>query len=850
MTNIDLRGNWLLRKSDDDAINNAQLPGCNYLDLMDNKIIDDVFYGSNEKKYFEVAESDWIYSKKFHVKKDFTNNDFIFLNISGLDTIADIYINNSLIGSGENAYIDYRFDIKNYLNFGENEIKIYFYSPVKYIQKKNKEDKAFYNSNGLDGYTHIRKPAYHFGWDWGPTLPPSGISGDINITAFKKGYINDFKITQEHNEGKVKININAQVLSNDIDISAFKVIIKLFAPDNCEIESKELSLKDNNISASFDVANPVLWFPNGFKDNDIKPLYQIKAQLFRNDEIEDERALKIGLRTIEHDTAPDNFGTQFAFKVNGTRIFCKGANWIPTDSFVTRTTSKQLEYLIKSMADANMNMIRIWGGGYYGSNELYDLCDKYGILVWQDFQFACHPYPLYNENLLETAIKEVEDNVKRIRHHASLALWCGNNEIEMMFALWMFKKRYIDSQRKFFYEILPQKIREFDDITPYWPGSPASGKFLKNVNADDCGDKHMWAVWHGLQPFTFYQKKYPRFLSEFGFESLPDMDTIRSFAEEGDFYMTSPVMSNHQKCASGNGKILYYMVKNYYIPKAFEDLVYISQLSQAESIRYAVEHQRRNSGRCNGTLYWQLNDCWPVNSWSSIDYSGKWKALHYYSKRFNSPIAFSFLKKKQDLTIHCYNENDTQFSGKVVWKIIDFDGRVLDNGETTCNLNTNEVKKSVIIDIKKYKKQEDSIVLTATLLDDVGNEVYSQTFNFVKERLLKLKKPNIETQLSIAQNELKITLKSDTFVKSVMLHLKDIKEPFTDNFFDLIPYEPKTVAIKLDNEVNLNECKNLLTIRSLNLVERKYSRFKELLIVSKTALNPMNIIKKIVYLFT
>ena len=846
MINIDLSGNWILRKSDENTLIMGKLPGCNYLDLMSNKIIDDVFYGANEKQYLWVAESDWEYSKKFHVNKDLLKCDYIFLNISGLDTIADIYLNSNIIGRGENAYIDYKLDIKNFIKSGENEIKIYFHSPVKYIKEKNKADKALYNINGISGYSHIRKPAYHFGWDWGPILPPSGVSGGVNITAYKSGYIEDFAVTQNHSESKVKVTVNSQmVIVNDDSMSKFRAIFTLFAPDNKVIESKEIALIDKNITVIFDVDNPMLWYPNGFRE-DIKPLYRISAEFLCNDEILDEKDLKIGLRSIELDIAPDNYGRQFAFIINGKRIFCKGANWIPTDSFVTRTTMAQLEYFIKSMADANMNMIRIWGGGYYGSDKLYDLCDKYGILVWQDFQFACQPYPLYNESLLKSAIREVEDNVKRIRHHASLALWCGNNEIEMMFALWMFKKGYVDSQYKFFYQILPQKIKELDNVTPYWQSSPASGEYLKKVNADDCGDKHMWAVWHGLQPFKYYQKKFPRFLSEFGFESLPDMDTIRSFAKESDFYMSSPVMKNHQKCASGNGKILYYMVDNYYIPKAFDDLVYVSQLSQAESIRYAVEHLRRNNGRCNGALFWQLNDCWPVNSWSSIDYSGKWKALQYYSKRFNSPVAFSFLKQKESLAIHCYNESDTRFNGNMVWEIIKFDGEVLDRGETTCNINTNEVKQAIIINIKKYKKQKNSVVFVAKLFDLVGKEVYSQTFCFVKERLLKLKEPNIEKQISIEHNELKITLKSHTFVKSVMLHLQGITEPFSDNYFDLLPNEHKTVTVNLDKQINIDE---RLTIRSLNSVERKYSRIRELMIVSKTACSPINVIQKIAYWF-
>lgn len=841
-----------MRRSDEpDRKIRARIPGCNYLDLMREGIIEDVFHGANERLYRWVGEKDWIYSRQFTVDGRMLDHDFVFLSISGLDTIADIHINGELVGRGKNAYVDHRFDIKGRLLAGVNEIIIYFHSPVKYISAKQRQDPFPRNYNGLTGFPHLRKPAYHFGWDWGPLLPPSGISGGIHISAFKCGYINDFIVRQHHLEDRVRLDMSMEtVRSDDAPGCELALLCKISGPDGREISTRKVSFTTDRVNWMMDIAHPELWYPNGYREVETQPLYRIELLLEDGGKTRDGRQYTIGLRTVELDRSDDRWGQTFAFKVNGRKFFCRGANWIPTDSFVTRTDAARLECLVRDMARANMNMVRVWGGGYYGSEDFFDLCDKYGLLVWQDFQFACAPYPLHDHDFLREVFREVDDQVRRLRHRASLALWCGNNEIEMMSPAWMIKRRFIKSTEEFFYHELPQRVGKLDPDTPYWYGSPSGGKHLRDVNSDDVGDTHLWNVWHGLQPFSYYQRRMTRFCSEFGFQSLPDIDTIETFAPPEDLDMASEVMNAHQKCASGNETILYYMASQFLIPASFRDLIFVSQLIQAESIKSAVEHFRRNKGRCNGALYWQLNDCWPVNSWSSIDYYGRWKALHYYARRFNRPLALSFLQERRKTKICVYSEKEDVFEGFLGWKIVGFDGEVWARGTETLVLKFDETYTKTL-DTAPYFKPESAgkTVLFAGIYDKDGREVACNTFLFTRERNLQLTSPKISRRLGLEDGVLSITLGSDTFVRGVMLHMKGVTAPFSDNFFDLLKDEEKTVTMEVGDDYHPEALQSGLTIRSLNDVQRKYSRFVEMLIRLKTMLRPGNMVRRIYYKF-
>ena len=442
----------------------------------------------------------------------------------------------------------------------------------------------------------------------------------------------------------------------------------------------ELDAGDIHKDLDFHVQNPELWWPNG---SGAQPLYEIQLALMDGDITLDSRSRRIGLRTIELRQEKDKWGRSFAFVINGSPIFCKGANWVPADQFPARVTREQYRDLISSAAIANMNMFRVWGGGIYEDDTFYDLCDEYGILVWQDFMFACAHYPV-DSDMLENIGIEASENVRRIRDHACLALWCGNNEMEWFVAdIWDKKDERKRRYSELFHGLLRGVCAEEDPDTTYWASSPASDTPFTDPNSENEGDGHYWDVWHGKKPFSDYRKHYYRFMSEFGFQSLPSIDTIRSFAWPTEWNLTSYIMESHQKNPAGNELILYYMAKTFRIPNGFPMMVYVSQVLQAEAMRYGVEHWRRNrnDNRCMGTLYWQYNDCWPAASWSGIDYNHRWKALHYYAKRFYAPVLLSAATSSNRVQLHITNDTSETFTGKIRWSLEKLNGVKLRDGE-------------------------------------------------------------------------------------------------------------------------------------------------------------------------
>lgn len=851
MKEINLKGEWSLKSYDHNKDNEIEikgaLPGCNYLDLMKADILADVFYGDNEYKSKWVAEKDWEYSRQFVVDEKTIDSDFVFLKISGADTLINIYINDNLVAKTQNAHINYEFNIKKYIKLGENEIRLYIYSPINYINQKQNEDKYPSNLMGISGFPHIRKPACHFGWDWGPVLPPSGVSGYIKIQAFNYGYIKDFTVNQRLiTFDKAEIEVICDIVKKSANVEKYYLGVTVRDNKQNILLKKKDEIRESRSINIINIVNPELWEVNGASDRKIQPLYNIECQLICQD-IVDEKKVEIGIREIELDTSEDEFGKQFAFVVNGKRIFAKGGNWIPADSFITRKTDEEIEYFIKSCVDANMNMIRVWGGGYYESDVFYRLCDKYGILVWQDFAFACQPYPFYNQEFLQNVKNEVSSVVKRLRNHTCLCLWCGNNEIESMTFSWFFKRKVIQWTKKFFYEILPQWLQEFNVNTPYWQSSPCGGEFLKKINSDKSGDTHLWHVWHGLMPFSYYRKRYTRFCSEFGFESLPDIDTVKTFADEKDFDLFSPALLSHQKCRSGNNKIIYYMIDNYCIPKSFKELIYVSQLVQAESIKSAVEHWRRNAGRCNGALYWQLNDCWPVLSWASMDYYGRWKALQYYAKRFFNSVSISLINYKHIIIIHMINDKDKAFDGILEWSITDFDGKVFKEGSSQMNIKENSFMITLVSTERKFfKGNKNNCLVCGRLLDKNNNVVSENTLFFNKINKLELKNAVFDKEITkIQDNQYQISLTSNTFAKNVFAHIKDLIMPLSENFFDLRAGEKKTITVQSDREIKESH----IDIICYNNIIPKYTKKEEKRIKAKIAMQPVNFFSRILYKF-
>ena len=811
-----LNGEWLFKEIDAKDYLHAHVPGCNFLDLIANNVISDPFVGTNEYDAAWVAQKDWEYIKTFELTADELSAGKINLNCKMLDTICDVYVNGSLIGSGKNCHIAYSFSVKDKLVAGKNEVKIRFRSPEKYVREMYKQQPAPVNSNGQNGIVHIRKPQYHFGWDWGPVLTPSGISGDIELEFISGDTIENIEVTQSHNNGIVTLSVRAQV--NKLNGSGHCEIF-VICPDG-EI------LKQNGASAEFVIEKPELWWTKELSGKSKQPLYTVSAAIFENGEQTNAVSKRIGLRTIELNREKDQYGENFQFILNGVPLFIKGANYIPPDSFINRVDKKRLHALLDAAEFSNMNMLRIWGGGFYGSDEFYDECDERGILVWQDFCFACQAYPFFIEDFLKNVLEEVKYTVKRISHHPSLALWCGNNEIEDMHMAWAYMHKYVDWTEKFFYHILPDEIRKYDFQTPYTQGSPIGTAHNENVGSDNFGDTHIWGVWHGLQPMNYYRKRMTRFCSEFGFESLPDMKTIKAFASPDEYDLSSEVMRSHQKCINGNDKMIYYIASRFRLPKETEDLVYLSQITQQECIADATEHWRRNKGRCNGSMYWQFNDCWPVCSWSSYDYFGNYKALQYTAKHFNAPVSVSIEDNENGAEIYLLNDYSEPVTAKVEYEIFDFEKGILTTDKKEATVGATSNKKIFSVSVKGMDKRNTGVAARLYLN---GERIMQKTVMFLPEKKLNLPKAEINAAVKKLENEIQITLKTDKFARLIKIE-NDSTLPFSDNYFDLLPNEAKVITQPIDKSADQTGTVRVKSICDVNIggniIKDKIKRIK------------------------
>ena len=833
-----LCGKWQLADTKGEYSLEATVPGCNYLDLMDAKIIEDPFYGENEKDVYWVAQRDWTYKKTFTVTAEELKEDKITLICKRLDTLATLYLNGEKFGETNNCFMAHEFDVKNQLKEGENLLEIVFASPVNYVKELYDKEKTPPNSNGQNGIVRIRKPQCHFGWDWGPVLPVSGIGDDIYLEMRSAGKIEEMKIRQKKNDdGSFTVTVK---LDGDF-LEAEKAEISLVSP-----AGEEMKLK--GFEGEFKVENPELWWTREINGKTEQALYTVKATLKNGRKVSHSVEKKIGLRTIELDRSPDEYGETFRFILNGVPLFIKGANFIPGDSLPTRFTKDKIEYLLDTALYSNMNMLRIWGGGYYESDDLYDLCDKKGILLWQDFMFACQAYPFFDDAFLANVKKEIEYNIKRLRHHASLALWCGNNEIETMSMAWLNFPKYIKWTETFFYNILPEEVRKYDEDTPFIPGSPCGRGHMKDTDSDNYGDIHLWAVWHGLQNMKYYRKRLTRFCSEFGFESLPDIKTIRTFAEKKDYDIHSPVFLAHQKCASGNDKMLYYIASRFRLPEKFEDLVYLSQVTQLECISDATEHWRRNKGRCNGSIYWQFNDCWGVCSWASMDYYGNYKALQYRAKEFFAPVSVSIEDKDGKVKLYILNDKPKKQSLTLKCTIFDFEKGVLQEKTRDFEVDALENYECFTLYEKQLARHFDltRIGVKAELYKN-GKLINEKTYLFKPEKELHLTKPEMKLTTEVIGDEIAITVKSDRFARLVRVESSLSMLPLSDNYFDLLPGESRTVTMKLDEKLDERQQLESFTVFCANDVVPVKSELYDLAARVKMLIRPDSIGQFIYY---
>jgi beta-mannosidase len=788
-----LNANWKFRSLSEDSFYEAQVPGSVISDLLNNNLIDEPYYRDNENAVNALMNRDYEYVTSFSLKdvapkSEITAFDSVILRFDMLDTLAEVYLNGELLGKTANMHRFYEFEVKDELR-DENELKVIFRSSNAFVKEKFKEDPLLGAEDCTRGFPHLRKAHYMFGWDWGPRLADMGIMRPVSLLFIKDARLSDFYITQCHADAvTLKLSGSATIFAaNDDD---FSVKYSVTDPDG-NIIGKDIPVKDE-----LKIKEPRLWWPNGYGE---QPLYTVTIQLFNKvtGEVLETQTKRIGLRTMEISTEKDQYGSEFCHVVNGVKIFAMGGDYIPQDNILPRVNKERTRTLLQNCKDSNFNCIRVWGGGYYPEDDFFDLCDEMGLVVWQDLMFACAVYRL-TEDFEKNIVEEITQNVTRIRHHACLGLWCGNNEMELFVGQehWGAKNTLKSDYVKMYEYIFPKLMKALDPQTFYWCASPSSGGGFDDPNDENRGDAHYWEVWHGNQPFTAYRQFHFRYLSEFGFQSFPSMKTIESFTEEKDRNIFSYVMEKHQRNNAANGKIMNYMSQTYLYPESLEDVVYFSQLLQADAIRYGVEHFRRNRGRCMGTVYWQLNDCWPVASWASIDYYGRWKALQYYAKRFFAPVLISCeeegyldqcisvndeideLRKSIHLCVTNETMADKEFT--VLWQLRDNSAKVLRSEKETVKvaaLSAKWLDKVELPDIDIH-----SNYVSFQLMDAEEKEVLSEgTVLFCPPKHFEFADP----KLSVSVNGDEITVSANSYAKSIQIKNENDDLILSDNYFDL-----------------------------------------------------------------
>ncbi len=815
---VEINSDWKFRQTNIGEWLSATVPGTVHTDLLHNKIIEDPYYRTNEKDLQWIDKVNWEYKTTFNLNQSVLSKENIEIIFNGLDTYADVYLNDSKILSADNMFRTWKIDAKPWLKSGENELHIVFQSPInKGLELYEKfglplpanNDQSENGGLGENRVSvHTRKAGYHYGWDWGPRFATSGIWRPIEINAWNTAQIdNSYIVTQNIKNNTAQIAATATI--NSSTGGNYKLITKLDGKKVAE-NSALLDKGIQEIKSNFKIKNPKLWWPVGLGD---AHLYTVTQELYLNNTLIDTKETKTGVRTaklIQKEDA-DKSGRSFYFEVNGIPVFGKGANYIPNDLFLPRVTLEDYKTVINSAVEANMNMLRIWGGGIYENDEFYELCDEKGIMVWQDFMFACSMYPDTPE-LQESIKQEAIDNVQRLRNHPSIVLWCGNNEIEVAWSEYDhsrgwggWRKSYPRAQQNkiwaayetIFHDILPKVVASETEAIDYWKSSPSAGPEQVATYNTTSGDIHYWGVWHGLHPFSDFNNHVGRFMSEYGFQSFPEFSTVKKYTIPSDWDIESEVMAAHQRSGIGNLRIKQYMESHYKTPKDFESFLYVSQLLQAKAIKEALEVHRRRMPYCMGSLYWQLNDCWPVASWSSMDYYKNWKAQQYMAKKAFEPIHVS--PKISDSKVEFYVVSDKLKSQKAVLKItaMDFNGNIISSTKNNINIqpNTSTMYHTAEMAslINEYEKQ-DLVVLSEVI---IKNKIVSENITYFAEpKDLKLLKPEIIKTFSISKDgKTHLTLSSKTLVKDVFITVSGTSLKLSDNYFDLIPNTKKEIEI-------------------------------------------------------
>ncbi len=781
---LNLNGQWQLARSGADDWIPATVPGCVHTDLLAAGKIPDPFFRDNEKSLQWIGETNWTFRRTFDVPAEILKLERVRLLCDGLDTLATVKINGREIGRADNMFRTWEFDVKFTLQPGLNNIEISFTSPLP-LMKEKQTARPLYEWIGPHepaGRAYVRKEPCNFGWDWGPVLITCGIWRDIGLVAFNCARLAEILILQDHSvAGKVGLQI--QINSETTGTVPLNAVVSISQGGEI-LQTKTVSLDGGAGRAEMEICNPKLWWPAGMG---AQPLYHVNVELRDDAGATIDRAVRrIGLRTLK--LLPQDKKSSLRFEVNGVPFFAKGANWIPADPFPNRVSTGKLRRYVADAVAVNMNCLRFWGGGYYEDDALFDACDEMGICVWLDFKFACSSYPVFDEHFMDNVRNEARDQLRRLGHHPCIAVWCGNNEIGLMTGpKWSEKSMARADYDKLFKDLLAAQVKELAPQANYVSGSP------------DCGDVHYWGVWHGGKPFEAY-RELAGFMSEFGFQSFPAPKTVASFtAAEDRGSVLSPVMQWHQRSGTaGNQKIRDMTLEYFNAPKDFESALWLSQIVQAYGIKMGAEHWRRSMPKSMGCMFWQYNDTWPVASWSSVDYFGRWKALHYLARRFYAPLLVSGLEipRKGEVEVYITSDLGESRHGTVEWTVTDLAGKELLRDSLPVEMSPRSSTKVTTLKLtREISKHGKSDLLVWLKLVTDGKTESENLVTFVRPKQLALADPQLKTAVAPSENGFLVTLTAAKPALWCWLDLDGMDARYSDNFVHLGAGESRTILI-------------------------------------------------------